>query len=865
MSFSSFYGGRQGASFIIVKQFDGLDIPQIEGSYVYKIKYLATTIDKQFLIYNNGFIEKNADNYNDYIWKAQILDGSTVDTKPDAEGEGPTSQQVLDIAYAEGMRQCFEQGGDTTDIVNYGEYVIIDTIDKNNPDNGKVYRRGINFDYNPDTNPLAGAEYIGQIVGPKGDSPELELAHYQDIIDEYGDVAAQLEYDEANEDLVQGSYIENGVRKYNDEIKWDYVTLKDEFNNIYGCKLGFKLPTLVVDFEANSVSPYYNGIQDPETGQWSNTNLIVEDEEEWDGEKWQHSFFQKWQIKIPQGIHGQDMDNLQIIHTKTMPAGFESREFLGAEVYVRENDEFISTSIVLTDSYPLDIDAYDTPFVYEEYEEKYNQYDEYVRLDDQYYIPGSDYYVRKDQCYMDVIRYKEINYDNNPAELTFYQLGDYNDIRKISLSREGVLTVFYSAIPEPQNLEETLKWLDTTTLNSIIIDNDGSIHVYYNTTHDPVGSDVDPYERIDGSGQAHDHSDYPKVLDWISEAVLSAEGDFKIIYNNNTVKIGTDPNTGLPIYGDTYETTLQWINHIEITPEGTLNFYYCNNLTWDPATQEPNTPDFSFEGYLKVIKDIDIETHDPSVLGSLEGTGDQKVHITYNTMHETAPGSGVYENDTDVIGNPLNYIIETVIYEESAYNNNLGNNQQKIDNKELSRGHLLVYYSDPELRKRLGTSDPTATPVVYDKWISYPSIKLGQDLNEWIDLGQMTGLSGGIHIIKYISDINELKEGGDPDGDWIPPEEIMDATGYYAVGTEGRGWSVILKDGTTRDLYCFDYELKEWFNYGPLDSNEPREVIILSAPDPNSQDHQSPVAADVGLLKTNGFWLAEENGVYVGN
>ena len=40
-------------------------------------------------------------------------------------------------------------------------------------------------------------------------------------------------------------------------------------------------------------------------------------------------------------------------------------------------------------------------------------------------------------------------------------------------------------------------------------------------------------------------------------------------------------------------------------------------------------------------------------------------------------------------------------------------------------------------------------------------------------------------------------------------------------------------------------------------------MIILSAPDPNSADHQTPVAADVSLLKTNGFWLAEETGVYV--
>lgn len=56
--------------------------------------------------------------------------------------------------------------------VFYGEYCIIDTINKNNKDNGKVFRRTLN---------TAGdeydglAEYIGQIVGPAGGTPNIEL------------------------------------------------------------------------------------------------------------------------------------------------------------------------------------------------------------------------------------------------------------------------------------------------------------------------------------------------------------------------------------------------------------------------------------------------------------------------------------------------------------------------------------------------------------------------------------------------------------------------------------------------------------------------------------------------------------------
>ena len=116
MSFSSFYGGRQGASFIIVKHFDGIDIPT---NTVYKVRKLAVTTDN-YLIYNNGFIEANGNNYLDYNWDLVTMDGTDVVTKT-AEGEIVTYTITKPIEYAEGMRQCFEQGGDSTNVVNYGE------------------------------------------------------------------------------------------------------------------------------------------------------------------------------------------------------------------------------------------------------------------------------------------------------------------------------------------------------------------------------------------------------------------------------------------------------------------------------------------------------------------------------------------------------------------------------------------------------------------------------------------------------------------------------------------------------------------------------------------------------------------------
>ena len=78
--------------------------------------------------------------------------------------------------------------------VNFDEYVLINTINKNNPENGQIFRRG--YDYNSNrtitsfhpskdnSNPYAtaeieanGAVYIGTIVGPAGRAPIFHFDH----------------------------------------------------------------------------------------------------------------------------------------------------------------------------------------------------------------------------------------------------------------------------------------------------------------------------------------------------------------------------------------------------------------------------------------------------------------------------------------------------------------------------------------------------------------------------------------------------------------------------------------------------------------------------------------------------------------
>ena len=67
--------------------------------------------------------------------------------------------------------------------------------------------------------------------------------------------------------------------------------------------------------------------------------------------------------------------------------------------------------------------------------------------------------------------------------------------------------------------------------------------------------------------------------------------------------------------------------------------------------------------------------------------------------------------------------------------------------------------------------------------------------------------------------------------------------------------------GTGKEILFYDYNTKEWYSIGTVDSSsvDPRYIIIAS----EAQANQMPKPADVGSLKINGFWLALEKSTYV--
>ena len=98
-------------------------------------------------------------------------------------------KQGISFIIKERFASCNEMetafGNSNYTKVWYNEYCIIDTVNKNDPDNGKVFRRTGYRGSEENTKNWPHAEYIGQIVGPAGGTPYLELGSLEYVEGQY--------------------------------------------------------------------------------------------------------------------------------------------------------------------------------------------------------------------------------------------------------------------------------------------------------------------------------------------------------------------------------------------------------------------------------------------------------------------------------------------------------------------------------------------------------------------------------------------------------------------------------------------------------------------------------------------------------
>lgn len=436
------------------------------------------------------------------------------------------------------MLEEFQMGPGFTE-VNFGEYVIIDTINRNNPENGRIFKRG--YDYNStrtisswqldkeenifkeDIDTLScGAVYIGQIVGPSGNAPHLNmLSTENDVVKQYEDNVNKPGYDVKTGTGLASTEAElanlipgKDGEIFNDNITWTYCSIRDENERSTEAYIGFTIPYTVIEFEADSVSAYYNRSND--TADFSNEDLVDRLDDA------THPFHEKWQINIPKGIHGQSIENLRV------DVDEEGREVLkyefrnydakpeGETQTIELGDYNMIDSITIDDNGTITIDySHDDNSVWEQLLT---------------WITGIQLNTDNGQLDIDTNNGKNELHTN----LTW--------VKDIQLSDTGYLDI--ETTTENNETHKQLQWV-----KDITFDENGTVVLHY----------------IDGTNSG---DTYKNLVDWIKSVNIAQDGTVTIISNNGTEFLVN-------------QNKLKWVSGVSLAQDGTFTTSYNNG---DAAT-----------------------------------------------------------------------------------------------------------------------------------------------------------------------------------------------------------------------------------------------------------------------------------------
>lgn len=372
--------------------------------------------------------------------------------------------------------------------VQYGEHVIINTEDKNNSNNGALYRRG--YDYN---NSMGGAIYVGTIVGPSGKAPMFELTTIENIKEitfKDSDEVRQGEgaWNISNKSLVPGK----ADSEFNDDIAWSYITIRDQHGTDTTAWVGIKIPYHVIEMDAQSVSAYYN--RDNETADFKNTNLVERDDDQ------AHPFYSHWSVRIPKGIKGDALKNFRVVEASDAIQDYEGKT----------DDINNHRKILVYDYYCYDTKENGEPKTL--YLGDFNMIDTIDLADDGTFT--ITYTHDNTVTYTKKIKWITSTTLNSTTGVFHI---DYNDgtnyettlkwINGISLADNGTITFTYTT-GDSEALENKIKWITTTELET-----NGTLTINYN----------------DGTKEVFD-----KKIQWITNITLTDEGILTINYNNDT-------------------------------------------------------------------------------------------------------------------------------------------------------------------------------------------------------------------------------------------------------------------------------------------------------------------------------------------
>lgn len=372
--------------------------------------------------------------------------------------------------------------------VQYGEHVIINTEDKNNSNNGALYRRG--YDYN---NSMGGAIYVGTIVGPSGKAPMFELTTIENIKDITFKDSDEIRQGEGTWNISNKSLVPGKIdSEFNDDIAWSYITIRDQQGIDTTAWVGIKIPYHVIEMDAQSVSAYYN--RDKETADFKNVNLVERDDDQ------AHPFYSHWFVRIPKGIKGDALKNFRVVEASDAIQDYEGKT----------DDINNHRKVLVYDYYCYDAKENGEPKTL--YLGDFNMIDTIDLADDgtftiNYTHDNTITYTKKIKW----ITSTTLNNTTGVFHINYNDGSNYETTLKwingISLANNGTVTFTYTT-GDSEVLENKIKWITTTELAA-----NGTLTINYN----------------DGTKEVFD-----KKIQWITDITLTDEGILTINYNNDT-------------------------------------------------------------------------------------------------------------------------------------------------------------------------------------------------------------------------------------------------------------------------------------------------------------------------------------------
>ena len=692
------------------------------------------------------------------------------------------------------MKQKFALGGNFTEVW-YGEYCLVSTKNKNHPDNGKVFRRGLDYQ-NAQT---AGSIFVGQIVGPSSGTPffqvdtidnvtnmsnaELEENTYrrypvsqgadgkvvtnwkQDTngnwYDAGGTLKKDFKFNIQNRTLVPGKSGET----FNDDIEYTWVNIrKDDEDADSWFYVGMKFPYTVIDYEAHAVSQYDEAGNIKQDANMTSIGRIDDET---------HPFWEHWDMGIPKGLKGDTLRNLKVI---------EMTEELRSKVYATNNIVIDSTTGLAT----VGKSGY----------------------------PNMDDDIAKNR---QIVVYELYIYDKqiNPDPILIY-LGDFNIIKNITLDDKGTLTVSYTH-NDNTVFEKKIKWVTGVALSTGDGAEGGHFEMTFNNDSPAYTTDLTWVKGL----EIQDNGDVIGTFAGTNGGKLSNSGKNKVGHIRWISSVTLDENTGHFVcsFNDgtaSVDKHLTWVKDITINQEN------------GQITLNTTTGDKVSAAKLKLLTAARINDIGETTLVFNTGeeinlkTSDGGENYKITTVQSIYMGEGINDdkniwvkynsNPNPVkVSDPINSIERLVV--------------------RPADWHLFVLYSDPSHRVKVAT----------DGWISNnDAMKYDTSIPDygvdvyWKDLGTINDQAGiliGFNITK-----SQLIAAGFTDADIVTYLNREFPFGLTGAQNQPGGQSNLGKIVTyqpqddaksDKEFYAFDYNLSTWYYLGKIADTGMRDVKLM--------------------------------------